>query len=213
MNREVLNVYFIMGTPNSIAPLETLEKALQGGITCFQFREKGEGCLTGAAYESFALVCQKLCKMYGVPFIVNDDVELALKLDADGIHVGQDDLEITNFRLRAKDKIIGVSVHNEREMALAVQSGADYVGIGPIYPTKSKKDANPPAGLNFLRKARSEYPHFPIVGIGGINEGNAAKVRWAGADGVAVISVICESPNIKKTIQELSKGEMINEIT
>jgi len=204
MNRNDLSVYFIMGMANSKEPLETLEKALQAGITCFQFREKGENCLTGEAYESFARACQNLCRSYGVPFIVNDDVELALKLEADGIHVGQDDLAITEFRALAKDKIIGVSVHNEQEMAFAVQSGADYVGIGPIYPTKSKKDAKPPAGLVFLRKARSLYPQFPIVGIGGINEKNAGDVRSSGADGVAVISVICESPNIENTIQELS---------
>ncbi|MFC7687723.1 thiamine phosphate synthase [Ureibacillus sp. GCM10028918] len=204
MKRNDLNVYFIMGTANSKQPLEILEKALQAGITCFQFREKGEGRLSGKSYESFARACQKLCRTYNVPFIVNDDVELALKLDADGIHVGQDDEGITEFRERAKNKIIGVSVHDEQEMALAVQSGADYVGIGPIYPTKSKSDAKPPAGLNFLRKARSQYPDFPIVGIGGINEMNAAEVRSAGADGVAVISVICESPNIEKTLQELS---------
>lgn len=203
MNRNDLNVYFIMGTANSAQPLVILEKALQAGITCFQFREKGEGCLTGEDYEAFARSCQKLCRKYGVPFIVNDDVALALKLDADGIHVGQEDAAITEFRAYAKDKIIGVSVHNEQEMALAVQSGADYVGIGPIYQTKSKSDARPPAGLHFLRKARSQYPGFPIVGIGGINEKNAAEVRSAGADGVSVISVICESLNIEKTVQKL----------
>ncbi|QCR34158.1 thiamine phosphate synthase [Lysinibacillus sp. SGAir0095] len=206
MNRDSLNVYFIMGTLNSSEPLETLEKALKARITCFQLREKGEGSLTGEALESFARACQKLCKAYGVPFIVNDDVELALKLDADGIHVGQDDLAITEFRARAKNKIIGVSVHNEQEMELAVKSGADYVGIGPIYATKSKTDAQPPAGVDFLQKARSQYPNFPIVGIGGINEKNAAEVRSSGADGVSVISVICESPNIEKTIQALSGG-------
>lgn len=204
MNRNMLNVYFIMGTQNSKEPLETLEKALQTGISCFQFREKGEGCLTGAAYEAFAFACQKLCKAYNVPFIVNDDIELALKMDADGIHVGQDDVIITEFRTLAKDKIVGVSVHNEQELAQAVRNGADYVGIGPIYPTKSKHDAKPPAGLDFLRTASKQYPHFPIVGIGGIDEHNAHKVRASGADGVAVISVICESADLKKTIQKLS---------
>lgn len=204
MNRNDLSVYFIMGTSNSEQPLETLEKALQAGITCFQFREKGESCLKGAAYEAFAQECQNLCRAYNVPFIVNDDVDLALKLDADGIHVGQDDLAITEFRAQAKGKIIGVSVHDERELIQAVKSGADYVGIGPIYQTKSKSDAKPPAGVHFLRKARSLYPHFPIVGIGGINEKNAAEVRSAGADGVAVISVICESSDLEKTILILS---------
>lgn len=207
MNRNMLNVYFIMGTQNCKEPLETLEKALQAGISCFQFREKGEGCLTGAAYEAFALACQKLCKAYNVPFIVNDDIELALKIGADGIHVGQDDVAITEFRTLATDKIVGVSVHNEQELAHAVRSGADYVGIGPIYSTKSKNDAKPPAGLDFLQTARKQYPHFPIVGIGGIDENNALDVRLTGADGIAVISVICESPDIKTTIQKLSKGK------
>lgn len=207
MNRDRLNVYFIMGTANCKEPLYTLEKALQAGITCFQFREKGEGCLTGKAYEEFALACQKLCREYNVPFIVNDDVELALKMNADGIHVGQDDRPITEFRTLVKDKIVGVSVHNVQELTQAVKSGADYVGIGPIYGTKSKIDAKPPAGLEFLRTARKQYPKFPIVGIGGINERNAGNVRLAGADGVSVISVICESSNIKGTIQKLSQGK------
>lgn len=203
MNRNVLGVYFIMGSQNSKAPLETLEKALQAGITCFQLREKGEGRLKGAAYENFAMACQKLCKAYHVPFIVNDDVELALKIEADGIHVGQDDTAITEFRSLAKDKIVGVSVHNEQELAFAIQQGADYVGIGPIYSTKSKSDAKPPAGLDFLIRARRQYSDFPIVGIGGIDESNARHVRLSGADGVAVISVICESPDIKNTIKNL----------
>lgn len=207
MNRNMLDVYFIMGTQNSKQPLETLEKGLQAGISCFQLREKGEGCLTGAAYEEFALACQKLCKAYNVPFIVNDDVELAIKIGADGIHVGQDDVPITEFKTLATDKIVGVSVHNEQELDQAFRSGANYVGIGPIYPTKSKNDAKPPAGLDFLRVARTKYPDFPIVGIGGINEQNALDVRLSGADGVAVISVICESSDIQTTIQKLSKGK------
>jgi thiamine-phosphate pyrophosphorylase len=201
----MLNVYFIMGTQNSKEPLETLEKALQAGISCFQFREKGEGCLTGTAYEAFALSCQKLCKAYNVPFIVNDDIELALKIGADGIHVGQDDVDITEFRTLAKGKIVGVSIHNEQELDHAIQNGTDYVGIGPIYPTKSKHDAKPPAGLDFLSVARTKYPDFPIVGIGGIDENSALDVRLSGADGVAVISVICESADIQTTIQKLSK--------
>ncbi|MBQ0139015.1 MAG: thiamine phosphate synthase [Kurthia sp.] len=203
MNRNVLDIYFIMGSQNSKEPIETLEKALQAGITCFQLREKGEGRLTGIAYENFAKACQKMCRAYRVPFIVNDDVELALKIEADGIHVGQDDTAITEIRALAKDKIVGVSVHNEQELTFAIQQGADYVGIGPIYSTKSKLDAKPPAGLNFLSMARRQYSDFPIVGIGGIDESNARHVRSRGADGIAVISVICESPDIKYTIKNL----------
>lgn len=97
MNRNKLDVYFIMGSQNSPNPLETLEQALKSGITCFQLREKGEACLKGAAYEAFVLACQQLCQRYDVPFIVNDDVALALKIEADGIHLGQDDVAITTF--------------------------------------------------------------------------------------------------------------------
>lgn len=198
-----LSVYFIMGSQNAPKPLETLERALQAGVSCFQLREKGPHALTGDAYVAFARACQQLCRTYDVPFIVNDDVALALALDADGIHVGQDDLSIQSFRAQAPRKIIGVSVHNETQLIEAVQHGADYVGIGPIYQTTSKEDAEPPAGHHFLEHARALYPHLPIVAIGGIDEQNAQAVRASGADGVAVISAICKSRDIPRTIAQL----------
>jgi len=208
LNRKELAVYFIMGTENckSEHPLEVLKDALQAGITFFQLREKGKQPLTGGELEQFSRECQSLCKQYQVPFIINDDVELALKIDADGVHVGQDDTPIQEIREKFQNKVIGVSVHNEEELVKAVQSGADYVGIGPIYETKSKPDAKKPAGVTFLRKAREMYPNFPIVAIGGITPANAQKVKEAGADGVAVISSICESDDRHKTVQ-LLKGK------
>lgn len=206
MNRSILNVYFIMGSINCKKdPLEVLKEALEAGITCFQLREKGEGALTGTAYTEFAEACQKLCQAYQVPFVINDDVELAIKLNADGIHVGQNDLTLTAFRKRVKGKIIGVSVHNLEEMEQAIVNGADYVGIGPIYPTQSKKDAEPPAGIAFLRTVRKQFDAFPIVGIGGITEETAAGIRAAGADGVSVISTICHSKDMKQTVKKLRK--------
>ena len=199
-----LNKYFIMGTINCQRdPLVVLESALQAGITMFQLREKGENALTGDAYEQFARKCQKLCHDYKVPFLINDDVELALHLEADGIHVGQDDLNIKTFRKRASNKIIGVSVHTMEEMEKAILDGADYVGIGPIFETTSKKDAKRPAGIEFLREAKIEYPNFPIVAIGGISPSNSHIVREAGADGVAVISAISLSEDIWKTVSEI----------
>ncbi len=193
-----------MGTINCTKdPLKTLEEALEAGITCFQLREKGEGALTGIAYEEFARACQKMCQAYQVPFIVNDDVELALKLDADGIHIGQEDLALSRFRKQAKGKIVGVSVHNSREMEQAILSGADYVGIGPIYKTQSKKDAKPPAGLHFLSATRKQFENFPIVGIGGITEENTSDIFSSGANGVSVISVICRSKDIGQTVKNL----------
>nr|WP_106781381.1 thiamine phosphate synthase [Lysinibacillus timonensis] len=199
-----LDKYFIMGTMNCQRdPLVVLEEALQAGITMFQLREKGENALTGEAYVQFARKCQNLCHDYKVPFLINDDVELALLLDADGIHVGQDDLNINMFRKRAENKIIGVSVHTMEELKQAVLSGADYVGIGPIFKTSSKTDAKPPAGVAFLKKARTEYPNLPIVAIGGISPSNSSLVREAGADGVAVISAISLSEDIRKTVSEI----------
>lgn len=202
MKRTDLAVYFIMGTANCTSdPLIVLEESLKAGITIFQLREKGEHALKGQELEHFAIACQTLCKQYHVPFIVNDDVDLALKIDADGVHVGQDDRALEEIRTKFKGKIVGVSVHTKEEMMMAVEGGADYVGIGPIYQTKSKPDAKKPAGVTFLHQARIMYPEFPVVAIGGITEQNASEVIQAGADGVAVISAICESPNIPATVQ------------
>lgn len=205
MNRKQLAVYFIMGTQNVTArePLVVLEEALQAGVTMFQFREKGEDALTGAAYEQFARDCQTLCKKYHVPFIVNDDVDLAVKLHADGVHIGQDDEAVAQVKKKIGRMMLGVSVHTMLEVEEAVVCGVDYVGIGPIFPTKSKADAKTPAGTQFLQQVAKAYPNLPIVAIGGITEENAHLPLTAGADGVAVISTICESPFIEKTIQLL----------
>lgn len=206
MNRKDLAVYFIMGTENCTEdPLYVLEDALKAGITIFQLREKGKKSLKGEVLVEFAKQCQALCKQYDVPFIVNDDVELALKIDADGVHVGQEDTPLVEIGDRLQNKIIGVSVHNEEEMDAAVKGGADYVGIGPIFETKSKVDARKPAGVNFLKRAREKYSDFPIVAIGGISPKNAQQVLDAGADGVAVISAICESDDRKNCIIRLKE--------
>lgn len=191
-----------MGTPNCIEePLHVLEDALKAGITIFQLREKGEGALTGKALEQFARQCQALCKRYNVPFIVNDDVELALKLQADGVHVGQDDVSLTKIQEFFKGLIVGVSVHTVGELEQAVRGGADYVGIGPIYETQSKFDAKGPAGVTFLQQARTLFPGFPLVAIGGITTKNAHEPLSAGADGVAVISEICQSQDRQETVR------------
>lgn len=202
MKRNDLAVYFILGTPNCIQePLHVLEDALKAGITIFQLREKGEGALTGKPLEQFARQCQELCKSYNVPFIVNDDVELALKLQADGIHVGQDDVSLTQIREKFIGRIVGVSVHTVEELEHAVRGRADYVGIGPIYETQSKSDAKAPAGLTFLQEARSLHRDFPLVAIGGITTKNAQEPLKAGADGVAIISEICQSQNRHETVR------------
>ncbi|KFN03216.1 thiamine phosphate synthase [Bacillus clarus] len=208
---KLLQVYFIMGSNNCTKdPLHVLKEALDGGVTLFQFREKGENALTGENRLYFAKELQALCKEYGVPFIVNDDVELAIELDADGVHVGQDDEGITSVREKMGDKIVGVSTHTIEEARWAIENGADYLGVGPIFPTSTKKDTKAVQGTKGLSHFREEGITTPIVGIGGITIENVSSVIEAGADGVSVISAIsladsaCESA--KKLAEEVNKS-------
>ncbi|HEK9101593.1 thiamine phosphate synthase [Bacillus pfraonensis] len=188
---KLLQVYFIMGSNNCKRdPLQVMKEALDGGVTLFQFREKGEDALTGEERVRFAKQLQALCKEYDVPFIVNDDVELAIELEADGVHIGQDDEGITSVREKMGDKIVGVSTHTIEEARFAIANGADYLGVGPIFPTSTKKDTKAVQGTKGLRHFREMGITVPIVGIGGITVENAASVIEAGADGVSIISAI-----------------------
>ncbi|MFI8707726.1 thiamine phosphate synthase [Bacillus sp. NPDC077411] len=207
---ELLQVYFIMGSNNcSKDPLQVMKEALDGGVTLFQYREKGDGALTEENLYTFAGQLQSLCKKYHVPFIVNDDVELAIALDADGVHIGQDDENIQIVREKMGDKIIGVSAHTIEEARFAIENGADYLGVGPIFQTNTKKDAKAVQGTAGLRFFRESGIEIPIVGIGGITTYNAASVVEAGADGVSVISAIslAESPynSAKKLAEQVKK--------
>ncbi len=194
--KELLKVYFIMGSNNSkLAPEYVLEEALKGGISVFQFREKGNGALEGEAKFQLAKRMQMLCRQYNVPFIVNDDIELAIALDADGVHIGQDDENALNVREWIGDKVLGVSAHSIEEIRAAIKAGADYIGIGPIYPTSTKKDAKAVQGTNLIEKVKEQNLTIPIVGIGGITTENAFPVINAGADGVAIISDISMADN------------------
>lgn len=188
-----LKLYFIMGSVNTAGrdPLVVLEEALKGGVTCFQLREKGEGALEGDALRTFAEACKKICHRYDVPFIVNDDIDLALAIDADGVHVGQEDGDIPAIRRQiGSSKLLGVSTHNIEEALAAAEAGADYIGIGPIYSTKTKVDAQSVIGPEMIRQVASLLPGLPMVGIGGISERKASAVIRAGASGVAVVSAI-----------------------
>lgn len=196
-------VYFIMGTDNAgeRKPLEILKEALRGGIDYFQLREKGPSALTGSALIEFAVACQQLCRECSVPFIVNDDVELAWEISADGVHIGQEDQRAGHVRrIIGQDKILGVSVHSLEEAALAVENGADYVGMGPVFGTRTKVDAKKPAGVTGIELVKSKFPELPVVGIGGITPLNAERVWAAGADGIAVISAIAHAEDIASQI-------------
>lgn len=204
--RTFLRVYFIMGSINCKKdPVEVLSEAIAGGISLFQFREKGNGALEGDKKYALAEELQFICKKRQIPFIVNDDIDLALALNADGVHIGQEDDPIEVVREKIKDKILGVSVHNIEEATIALEQGADYFGVGPIFPTKTKETSNPVQGVSIIHELRSYGFTIPIVGIGGITAKNAASVIQAGADGVSVITAISHTENVKTAANEIKE--------
>ncbi|OKP95922.1 thiamine phosphate synthase [Paenibacillus sp. P46E] len=202
--RKLLKLYFIMGSVNCRkSPLETLVEAIDGGITLFQYREKGRTAFTGQAYVELARQLQQHCRERQVPFIVNDDIELAVALDADGVHVGQEDEPARSIRERlGAHKIIGVSAHTLEEGQQAIADGADYLGVGPVYPTSSKDDAEAVQGTAVIETLRRCGLTIPLVGIGGITVDNAAPVLKAGADGISVISAIAGADNISAAVRK-----------
>lgn len=222
MIKECLRLYFIMGSMNTYPadPLDVLEQALQGGITCFQLREKGTKALQGKEKYTFAEKCKGLCQRYDVPFIVNDDVQLAIDIDADGVHIGQDDEQAVLVRQKlGSKKILGISVHNLQEAFYAQEAGADYIGMGPVYGTLSKEDAKAPAGTPMIAQVVRQYPNLPIVGIGGLTADNFPPVLKAGAAGISLISAIAsandpysQAKHLKERIDEVVlRKEQANE--
>lgn len=205
MNKDILKVYFVCGTANCASGkfLDILEKALKSGVTCFQFREKGETALQGYKKIELARKVKELCHHYHVPFIVNDDVSLALALDADGVHLGQEDLSIIKARELFPDKIIGLSVGSIEEYQESAVDEVDYIGVGPIFPTNSKDDAGRAIGVKGLCDIRQYAPDIPIVAIGGIGVNNVADLYHNGADGIAIISAIAQSDNVQYAVKEL----------
>ncbi|MCI2775156.1 thiamine phosphate synthase [Staphylococcus petrasii] len=198
-----LNVYFICGTqdvPEGSDIQTILKEALEAGITLFQFREKGPKALVDEDKVKLAQQLQALCRDYNVPFLVNDDVDLAEQIDADGIHVGQDDATVATFAQRFNEKIIGLSVGNVEEYNHSDLTHVDYIGVGPMYATPSKADASEPVGPEMIKTLKEMNPSLPMVAIGGITEDNVGQIAEAGADGISVISAIARSHNIDKTV-------------
>ncbi|MEC0203899.1 thiamine phosphate synthase [Paenibacillus lautus] len=202
MMRQHLRMYLVLGSVNCFEePSRIVQEALTGGATMVQFREKGHGALVGEPMIQLARRIQNQCRQAGVPFIVNDDVELALKLNADGVHIGQDDECAASVRERIGNRILGVSAHTVEEARRAILQGADYLGIGPIYPTVSKDDAKAAQGPAILRELRLAGIDLPIVGIGGITVERVEEVMGAGADGVAVISAVTGAESAREAVE------------
>ena len=178
---------------------QQVELAIAGGATFIQLREKN---LSESAFEKEAIAIQDLCRAHGIPFVVNDNVEIAKRMGADGVHVGQSDMEAGDVRaLLGPDAILGVSAQTVEQAKLAEACGADYLGVGAVFPTGSKDDA---IEVPFeTLKAICEAVSIPVVAIGGISEENVSELKGSGICGIAVISAIFGKKNIKKSTEEL----------
>ncbi len=181
---------------------DVTRQLLKSGVQMIQYRDKYSD---DGVFLNGALKIQKILKRENTLFIINDRVDIALYIDADGVHVGQHDLPVQVARkLLGKDKIIGTSAENIKQANLAQKQGADYVGLGPIFYTTTKEKIPQPVGLNLIRQAQKELKiHF--FPIGGINLDNLGSVINAGAKRVAVASAIVSSPDIAKTTKQFLK--------
>ena len=178
---------------------EQVEAALKGGVTCVQLREKE---MDETAFLQEAKDICALCHRYGVPFIVNDNVDVAIACQADGIHVGQEDMAAGEVRRRVGDAmLLGVSVHTVEEARRDVRNGADYLGLGAVFPTSTKTDVD--QMTNETLRAICDAVDVPVVAIGGINRGNLLKLSGSGVDGVALVSAIFSAEDIEDTCRKL----------
>lgn len=186
---------------------EQVESALKGGATCVQLREKE---LDADAFLEEAIELRALCRQYGVPFFVNDNVEIALACHADGIHVGQEDMQAAQVRKLVGDgMMIGVSVHSVEEALEAVRNGADCLGVGAMFSTSTKADADV-LPMWTLRQICSAVD-VPVVAIGGIHRNNLMELAGSGVDGVALVSAIFGAEDIEaecRSLRQLS-GQMV----
>mgnify|MGYP004470284001 CR=1 FL=1 len=178
---------------------EQVEAALKGGVTCVQLREKE---LSEEEFLAEAKEIKALCSRYHVPFFINDNVDVAIKCQADGVHVGQEDMKASDVRSKVGDQmIIGVSAHSVEEAVEAVKNGADCLGVGAMFATSTKADASvlPKETL----RAICEAVDVPVVAIGGIGESNILELAGTGADGVALVSAIFGAADIEAQCRKL----------
>ena len=182
---------------------KTAEDVIAGGADFLQLRAKD---LSTREFIEAGTRLSRICKRNQIPFIVNDRVDIALALDSDGVHLGQDDMPVSAARkIYPQGKLIGLSVHSLEEAAKAKEEKPDYIGVGPVFFTRTKVSAIPPVGTDFIRKIKSGI-NLPLVAIGGINAENMEEVIAAGADAVAVCSAILSADDIKAATERLVSG-------
>ena len=180
---------------------EVVRESLEGGVTFLQLREKD---LDDENFYKEAVRLQEMAREYGVPFVVNDNVDIAVRMDADGVHVGQSDMEAGDVRaLIGPDKILGVSAQTVEQAVLAEKRGADYLGVGAVFPTGSKDDAVEVSHETL--KAICEAVSIPVVAIGGITVNNTPELAGSGICGIAVISAIYGQKDIYQATVSLKK--------
>ena len=185
-----------------VSDIDIVKQAIQGGAAMIQLREKNAPL---DEVITLGRVLHAITMQYGIPLIINDYVDAALAIGAEGAHVGQKDMPAREARqILGEEKILGVSVSNVKEAIKAQADGADYLGVGPIFETHSKKDAGEPIGLERLREI-VQAVSIPVVAIGGISTLNAASVINAGASGIAVISAGAGAENPREAARELKK--------
>jgi thiamine-phosphate pyrophosphorylase len=178
--------------------LEQIEDSLKGGVTCLQLREKG---LPFDDFLAEAVEVKKVCAKYNVPFIVNDNVEVAVKCEADGVHIGQGDMDAAKARKLIGNKILGVSAQTAEQAVQAEKVGADYIGVGAVFPTPTKLDADSVNRETLMQITNSVK--IPVVAIGGINKHNMLELKGTGINGVALVSAIYSAENITLECAEL----------
>jgi thiamine-phosphate pyrophosphorylase len=206
MNREPIDYSLYLVTDRGLSrgrpTPEIVRAAVRGGVTCVQLREKT--CST-REFIAEALAVRDFLKWRGVPLIINDRVDVALAVGADGVHLGQGDLPLAEARaILGESKLIGISAESLRDAVAAENAGADYLGVSPIFATPTKTDTAAPLGLEGLRAIRRQVK-LPLVAIGGLNAGNAAAVIGGGADGVAVVSAIVAADDPGLAARELAR--------
>jgi len=190
--------YFITGRKLSKkGNLEDVKNAVRAGVTVVQYREKEK-----SAQEMIeeAKKLKEICKGKAL-FLINDRADIALAVDADGIHLGQDDMQYGDARRLLGNKVIGLTAHNIEEAKQAEELGADYIGLSPIFATTTKADAGAPAGPDLIRKVKKGIS-IPIVAIGGITKENTPELIRAGADSVAAISAVVTKEDVQKEVRE-----------